>query len=67
MIWNLESLEFSVVSRFGLDHHGDPYRPGKYTASRNMGRSFTGRIYYGILTAYRTIEYRVGSARVILD
>lgn len=56
LIWNLKSFEFLLVSRFGLDHHGDPYR---HTASLNMGVGFTGRTYYGILTAY---EYRDGSA-----
>ena len=56
LIWNLKSFEFLVVSRFGLDHHGDPYR---HTASLNMGVGFTGRTYYGILTAY---EYREGNA-----
>lgn len=33
LIWNLKSFEFLVVSRFGLDHHGDPYR---HTASLGL-------------------------------
>lgn len=48
VIWNLESFEFLVVSRFGLDHHEDPYRPGKYTAGGVVYGENILRHTYGI-------------------